>query len=126
MFENLALGFAAFGDQMVWAALVFGAFVGYIIGAFPGLGPSLGVALLIPFCFVGAYASETTMFRAHVMVLGEMMEPNFRRALISAKGDWAIFYTSPLTVLLLSIAVLAFVLPGLSAVIARRRRARAL
>ena len=51
MFESLAIGFSAFGDPMVWFALVFGALAGYLIGAIPGLGPSLGVALLIPFTY---------------------------------------------------------------------------
>lgn len=51
MFENLALGFAAFGDPYVWIGLLVGAFVGYLIGAIPGLGPSLGIALLIPFTY---------------------------------------------------------------------------
>ncbi|MCR4265162.1 tripartite tricarboxylate transporter permease [Nitratireductor sp. ZSWI3] len=105
-------------------------------------------AIVAGICFVGAYSSETTMFPVHVMVacglmgyvlrklqfplapiilamvLGEMMETNFRRALISAKGDWAIFYTSPLTMLLFTVAVLAFVLPGLAALRARKARAR--
>lgn len=95
-------------------------------------------AIVAGICFVGAYSSETTMFPVHVtvacglggyllrklkfplapivlaMVLGEMMETNFRRALITAKGDWAIFYTSPLTMILIAVAVLAFVLPGIS------------
>lgn len=51
MFENLLLGFAAFGDPYVWLGLLAGAVVGYLIGAVPGLGPSLGVALLIPFTY---------------------------------------------------------------------------
>ena len=56
------------------------------------------------------------------LVLGELMETNFRRALISNQGEWDIFYTSPLTVLLLLVAVLAFALPGVAALRARRRR----
>lgn len=51
MFEQIISGFTAFADYMVWGALVFGALAGYMIGAIPGLGPSLGVALLIPFTY---------------------------------------------------------------------------
>jgi putative tricarboxylic transport membrane protein len=51
VFENLLFGFSAFANPMVWAALVGGALFGYMIGAIPGLGPSLGVALLIPFTY---------------------------------------------------------------------------
>ncbi len=98
-------------------------------------------------CFVGAYSSQTTMFPVQVMVacglagyvlrkmkfplapivlalvLGEMMETNLRRALISNQGDWSVFYTSPMTLFLLVIAALAFVLPGISMIRARRARA---
>ncbi len=49
--ENLVSGFAAFGSPMAWMSLVVCAFVGYLVGAIPGLGPSLGVALLIPFTY---------------------------------------------------------------------------
>ncbi|MEJ2034871.1 MAG: tripartite tricarboxylate transporter permease, partial [Maritimibacter sp.] len=105
-------------------------------------------AIVAGICYVGAYASHTTMFPVHIMtafgivgyilrklkfplapiilalVLGEMMETNFRRALISNKGEWSIFYTSPMTVILIIIAILAFVLPALSLMQARRRRAK--
>ncbi|MWB78003.1 hypothetical protein GLS40_08220 [Pseudooceanicola sp. 216_PA32_1] len=107
-------------------------------------------AIVAGICYVGAYASHTTMFPVHVMtafgvlgyilrkleiplapiilalVLGEMMETNFRRALISNKGEWDIFYTSPMTVILILIAILAFALPGLSQLRARRAKAAAL
>ena len=53
-----------------------------------------------------------------------MMETNFRRALISNKGEWSIFYTSPMTVILVIIAILAFALPGLSMLRARRLKAK--
>jgi putative tricarboxylic transport membrane protein len=106
-------------------------------------------AIVAGICYVGAYSSETTMFPVHIMtafgiagyvlrklrfplapiilamVLGEMMETNFRRALISAQGDWAIFYSSPLTVGLVVIAFLAFVLPGVSLLRARWQKAHA-
>jgi putative tricarboxylic transport membrane protein len=106
-------------------------------------------AIVAGICYIGAYASETTMFPVHVMtacgilgyllrkvgiplapiilalVLGELMEINFRRALISNQGHLDIFYRSPMTVVLLSIAVLAFVLPAIGAVRRRRALARA-
>lgn len=105
-------------------------------------------AIVAGICYVGAYASETTMFPVHIMtffgivgyllrkidiplapiilalVLGEMMETNFRRALITNHGEWSIFYNSPLTVILILIAVLAFILPGVAAILRRRRISR--
>lgn len=101
-------------------------------------------AIVSAICLVGAYASEGTMFPVYVMtafgilgyllrkiqvplapiilalVLGEMMETNLRRALITSHGHLDIFYTSPLTVVLLLAATLAFLLPAVGFV--RRRR----
>ncbi len=92
-------------------------------------------AIVAGITLVGSYASETTMFPVYVttgfgilgyflrkvniplapiilaLVLGGMMETNFRRALIASKGEWSIFYTSPFTVVLLSIATMTFLLP---------------
>lgn len=51
MFEQLALGFAnllQFNNLMM---ILLGTLVGYFIGAMPGLTPSIGIALLIPFTF---------------------------------------------------------------------------
>ncbi len=105
-------------------------------------------AIVAGICFVGAYASENSMFPVYVMlacgilgyvlrkmrfplapvilamVLGEMMETNFRRALITARGDWAVFFTSPLTMVLLSVAALAFILPGITLLRSLLRKAR--
>ncbi|WP_254229261.1 hypothetical protein [Agrobacterium salinitolerans] len=58
------------------------------------------------------------------LVLGEMMETNFRRALITSHGSLDIFYSSPLTLVLLLIAALAFVLPAIGFIRRRRRIAR--
>lgn len=105
-------------------------------------------AIVTSICFVGAYASETTLFPVFVMtafgvlgfllrkmqvplapiilglVLGEMMETNFRRALITARGDIAIFYTSPMTMILLVTAVLVLVLPAVSSIRSRAAKDR--
>ncbi|WP_370208956.1 tripartite tricarboxylate transporter permease [Pararhodobacter marinus] len=105
-------------------------------------------AIVAGICFVGAYASENSMFPVWVMlacgimgyvlrkmrfplapvilamVLGEMMETNFRRALITARGDWTVFFTSPLTVVLLVVAALAFLLPGIAILRSLSRRVR--
>lgn len=51
MLEHILLGLSSFGSFPVWLGLVGGALIGYFIGAIPGLGPSLGIALLIPFTY---------------------------------------------------------------------------
>lgn len=88
-------------------------------------------------CLMGAYASENSMFPVYVtlafgvlgyalrkldiplapiilaLVLGEMLETNFRRALVISNGDYSVFYSSPLTLVLLAVAVLSFAMPAL-------------
>jgi len=51
MLENLFLGFSNVLSPTVLIGLTGGTIIGYLIGAMPGLGPSLGVALLIPFTY---------------------------------------------------------------------------
>lgn len=106
-------------------------------------------AIVTGVCFVGAYASSYSMFPVYVMVaagligyvlrrlefplapiilalvLGEMMEINFRRALITTQGDWSIFYSSPMTLGLLLLAAMAFIVPAFGALqgMVRKRRA---
>ena len=55
------------------------------------------------------------------LILGPMMEVQFRRALLVANGDLSTFVTRPLTAALLTCAVLAFVVPYLPRIVARLR-----
>jgi putative tricarboxylic transport membrane protein len=55
------------------------------------------------------------------VILGPVMEIQFRRALIASGGDWGVFVERPLTVVLLGVAVLAVALPYLSRLLARLR-----
>ena len=48
------------------------------------------------------------------LILGPMMESNLRRALVMSQGDLSIFYTRPITVVLLSIAVITLFSPLLT------------
>jgi putative tricarboxylic transport membrane protein len=101
-------------------------------------------AIVASISLVGAFASETTMFPVYVMtafgilgyvlrkadiplapiilalVLGDLMETSFRRAMVTSQGNWDIFYAHPMTVILLVIAALSFVLPALASRRARR------
>ncbi len=96
-------------------------------------------AIVAAISLIGSYASENSVFPVMItlafgilgyifrkldiplapiilaLVLGEMLETNFRRALLISNGDMDIFYTSPITLILLAIAVLSFALPAISA-----------
>ncbi len=56
------------------------------------------------------------------LILGYMAESNFRRALIM--GDPSIFITSPVSAIILVLAVLSFAMPFIRARTARRKEAR--
>ena len=55
------------------------------------------------------------------VILGPVMEIQFRRALVASGGDWGVFVERPLTVVLLSTAVLAIGLPYVTRLLARLR-----
>ena len=51
LFQNLALGFGIALTLTTLSLAIVGCILGTIIGALPGLGPSNGVAILIPLAF---------------------------------------------------------------------------
>lgn len=55
------------------------------------------------------------------VILGPIMEIQFRRAVVGADGDLGVLVARPLTVVLLTLALLALTLPFLPALIARLR-----
>ncbi|MDY7086987.1 MAG: tripartite tricarboxylate transporter permease, partial [Actinomycetota bacterium] len=55
------------------------------------------------------------------LILGPMMELQFRRALVLSNGDVSVFFTRPLTVVLLALVVVALLVPYLPRFTARLR-----
>ncbi len=51
MIENLMMGFSQLMSWELVFVILIGTLVGYFIGSLPGLTPSIGIALLIPFTF---------------------------------------------------------------------------
>ena len=51
--------------------------------------------------------------RLLALLLGNLCESNFRRALSMSLGDYSIFLTRPITVVLLILTVLSLVLPAI-------------
>lgn len=93
---------------------------------------------VIGFCILGSYAVNNSMFDVYVMfvagiigfickrcdvplgpfvlalLLGNLCESNFRRSLSMSMGDYSIFLTRPIAVVLLVLTVLSLVLPAIS------------
>lgn len=68
MIENLLMGFSLILQPLTLTGLVGGTIVGYLIGAMPGLGPTLAISLLLPFTFamdpILALVSLTSLYVA--------------------------------------------------------------
>ncbi len=49
--EAITSGVAILGNPIMWVAIAAGAIVGVIVGALPGVGTTLGYALILPFTY---------------------------------------------------------------------------
>ncbi len=103
----------------------------------PESPPEVIWVIVVGFCILGSYAVNNSMFDVYVMfaagfvgflckrcevplgpfvlalLLGNLCESNFRRALSMSLGDYSIFLTRPITVVLLILTVLSLVLPAI-------------
>ncbi len=87
LIANLSQGFAV---ALTWSTLVLavsGCFAGTIIGSLPGLGPSNGVAILIPLAFaLGLDATEALVLMTSVYY-GAMYGGRISSILLNIPGD---------------------------------------
>ncbi|MDE0530550.1 MAG: tripartite tricarboxylate transporter permease [Albidovulum sp.] len=87
LFANLAQGFAV---ALTWTTLllaVAGCFLGTVIGSLPGLGPSNGVAILIPLAFsFGLDATQALVLMTSVYY-GAMYGGRISSILLNIPGD---------------------------------------
>lgn len=94
---------------------------------------SILFALILGFCVLGAYSLSSSMFDVGIMlmfgivgyllrkldiplaplaltlILGPLMEQNLRRSLEISRGDFSIFFTRPITTVLLGLAAVVLV-----------------
>jgi len=85
--SNLALGFSiALSPYTLMLALI-GCFVGTIIGALPGLGPSNGVALLIPISFSMGLDAISALVLLTSVYYGAMYGGRISSILLNIPGD---------------------------------------
>jgi putative tricarboxylic transport membrane protein len=82
------------------------------IGAFSMSNSTFDIWLLAAFGAIGYLFAKLECEASPLilgLVLGPMMEENFRRAIQLSKGDWTTFVTRPLSASLLAMAALAFI-----------------
>ncbi|MEM7461509.1 MAG: tripartite tricarboxylate transporter permease, partial [Pseudomonadota bacterium] len=85
--SNLALGFSiALSPYTLFLAIV-GCFLGTIIGALPGLGPSNGVAILIPLTFTLGLDATSALVLMTAVYYGAMYGGRISSILLNIPGD---------------------------------------
>lgn len=87
IFANLALGFSIALSPFTLALAVAGCFLGTIIGALPGLGPSNGVAILIPLTFTMGLDATSALVLMTSVYYGAMYGGRISSILLNIPGD---------------------------------------
>lgn len=87
MISNLAMGFGIAFTPFTLLLAIIGAFVGTIIGALPGLGPSNGVALLIPISFSMGLDAISALVLLTSVYYGAMYGGRISSILLNIPGD---------------------------------------
>lgn len=84
---NLALGFSVALSPFTLFLAVVGCFLGTIIGALPGLGPSNGVAILIPLAFSLGLDATSSLVLMTSVYYGAMYGGRISSILLNIPGD---------------------------------------
>ena len=87
LLSNLALGFSIALSPWTLMLAVIGAFVGTIIGALPGLGPSNGVAIMIPLAFTLGLDATSALVLLTAVYYGAMYGGRISSILLNIPGD---------------------------------------
>ncbi len=87
LFANLALGFDIALSPYTLMLAIIGCFLGTIIGALPGLGPSNGVAILIPISFTMGLDAVAALVLLTSVYYGAMYGGRISSILLNIPGD---------------------------------------
>lgn len=87
IFSNLALGFSIAFSPFTLMLAIIGCFLGTIIGALPGLGPSNGVAILIPITFTLGLDATSALVLMTSVYYGAMYGGRISSILLNIPGD---------------------------------------
>ncbi|CUH40419.1 Tripartite tricarboxylate transporter TctA family protein [Jannaschia seosinensis] len=87
LMSNLADGFAVAFTWQNLALALMGCFLGTIMGALPGLGPSNGVAILIPLAFTLGLGATPSLILLTSVYYGAMYGGRISSILLNIPGD---------------------------------------
>ncbi len=87
LLSNLSLGFSVALSPTTLMLAVAGCFLGTIIGSLPGLGPSNGVAILIPLTFTLGLDATSALVLMTAVYYGAMYGGRISSILLNIPGD---------------------------------------
>ncbi|MDH3220647.1 MAG: tripartite tricarboxylate transporter permease [Gammaproteobacteria bacterium] len=87
LLANLSLGFSIALSPYTLMLAVVGCFLGTIIGSLPGLGPSNGVAILIPLSFTLGFDATSALVLMTSVYYGAMYGGRISSILLNIPGD---------------------------------------
>jgi putative tricarboxylic transport membrane protein len=87
LLSNLALGFSIALTPFTLMLAILGCFLGTVIGALPGLGPSNGVAILIPLTFTFGLDATSALVLLTSVYYGAMYGGRISSILLNIPGD---------------------------------------
>lgn len=96
-----------------------------LLGTFSEANDIFSIWVAVSFGIIGYILSKVDIEPAPIvlaLVLGYMMESNFRRALVGSGDEFSVFVTSPISAVCLVLAVIIFVLPFVEKFTRRRAR----
>jgi putative tricarboxylic transport membrane protein len=99
-----------------------------VTGVFSIATNPFDVLVLIVFGLIGYFCFKFKMPTAPMivaMVLGSMTENNLRQALVASKNSYSFLYTSPITLIIVIVAVGSFFLPFITAKVKKMKAAKA-
>lgn len=129
---NLLMGLLGFAGIRLWSRVL-------------DIPQKILLPLIFTFCFVGTYACNRSINDVYMMIiagivgyvlqkldfalppiilgviLGGMIEKNFRRALILSNGDVGTFFTRPISCVFIVLAVVSLFSPVIKTVIASKK-----
>jgi len=87
LLSNLAVGFSVALSPYTLMLAVIGCFAGTIVGALPGLGPSNGVAIMIPLAFTLGLDATASLVLLTSVYYGAMYGGRISSILLNIPGD---------------------------------------
>lgn len=151
LFENNPEIVSAIFIMMALANLIF-LFIGLLGARVISKIINIRIGLLLPiislFCFIGAYSIKNSLFDVGVMILfgaigylfnkgnfpsaplvlglilGPMIESNFRQAIIISQGNLLSFFTRPISGIFIFLTILLLAMPGIKSLFEKFKASR--